>query len=172
MAKPRWIKITKLDAAKRQVHLALELWFKDADPVPIHTLLYAAVDILHGMVKRKTGKRLFFENEAMAAVPGMTQLIKSWPNFFKHGRPYELDKVLDFNAEANMVLLSACVDGLDKLGEKRDHLTDAFAWWCFLHEPDFVGGRTPDHMTAEELRHLRSLNRKQFLKQFLRAMRE
>jgi hypothetical protein len=170
MPAPRWTKVTKIDAAKRQVQQALQLWFDDGDAVSIHTLLYAAVEILDGLVKRKTGKRLFFGNEAMAAIPGMLQLIKSWPNFFKHGRLWELDKVLNFNPEANMVLICACVDGLDKLEGKRTHLASAFAYWCLVNDPDLIGGERADHMTTEELRHLRALSKREFLEQFLLAV--
>ena len=33
------IVVTKLDAARRQLRTAIRLWFQEADPVSIHTLL-------------------------------------------------------------------------------------------------------------------------------------
>jgi len=35
-------KLTKLDAARRQLHVALEMWFSEADPIAAHTLINAA----------------------------------------------------------------------------------------------------------------------------------
>ena len=49
-AKPhelRKLAITKLDAARRQLETAITLWFHDADPVSVHTLVMAA----HGFLK-------------------------------------------------------------------------------------------------------------------------
>jgi hypothetical protein len=44
------IKITKMDAAKRQVRTAIKLWFMEEDPVSIHTLVSAAHEIIHTLL--------------------------------------------------------------------------------------------------------------------------
>jgi hypothetical protein len=41
------ITISKFDAARRQLNTAITLWFADGDPVAIHTLAYAAYEIIH-----------------------------------------------------------------------------------------------------------------------------
>jgi len=41
--------LSKLDAATRQLHLAIDLFFKDADPIGVHTLAGAAHGILRGL---------------------------------------------------------------------------------------------------------------------------
>ena len=41
------ILISMLDAARRQLDTAIELWFRDSDPVSIHTLISVAYEILH-----------------------------------------------------------------------------------------------------------------------------
>jgi hypothetical protein len=136
MARPKWIRVTKLAAAKRQVRQAIELWFANGDPVSIHTLLYAAVEIIHHLHGRVTGKPLFFGNEAMQnAKPETVRLVRDWPNFFKHGRR-DADKVLYFNANANLILFSASVAGLTALGEGEDRLIKAFTLYCLIHHPE------------------------------------
>jgi hypothetical protein len=40
------MKITKLDAAKRQLATAIRLYFEDRDPVSVHTLVMAAGEII------------------------------------------------------------------------------------------------------------------------------
>jgi hypothetical protein len=40
--KPQLVKLTKIEAARRQIESAIWLWFLDGDPVSIHTLAAAA----------------------------------------------------------------------------------------------------------------------------------
>jgi hypothetical protein len=47
--------LSKLDAATRQLHLAVDLFFKDADPIGVHTLAGAAHGILCGLVAHTGG---------------------------------------------------------------------------------------------------------------------
>jgi hypothetical protein len=46
------IKISKLDAARRQLDTAIELWFHDGDPISIHTLTSAAFEIIQDLNKK------------------------------------------------------------------------------------------------------------------------
>ena len=49
----RDLKVSKLDAAKRQLETAIRLYFSNGDPVSIHTLVAAAYAILHDVTGRK-----------------------------------------------------------------------------------------------------------------------
>lgn len=49
----REFKVSKLDAAKRQLGTAIRLYFSDGDPVSIHTLTAAAYNILRDVTKQK-----------------------------------------------------------------------------------------------------------------------
>ena len=51
------LKIGKLDAARRQLETAIALWFKGGDPVSIHTLAYAAYEIIHTVSKKRNPNR-------------------------------------------------------------------------------------------------------------------
>jgi len=157
----------------RQVDTAIALWFSEGDPVSIHTLLYAAVEIIHALHGRATGKRLFFENDAMASVPGLVQIVKDWPNFFKHGRPHELDRVLSFNPDANLILFSACIAGLARIGASQNDLHDALASWFLIHEPEsFPADVRKQRPSGETLRQIRRLSKKKFLEYHLRIARK
>jgi hypothetical protein len=173
MRKPKFISISKLDAAQRQVNQAIRLWFADGDPVSIHTLLYASVDIIHGLHKRATGKLLFFDNDAMKSRPGLIKIVKDWPNFFKHGRPYELDRVLQFNSDANLILFSACIAGLTRIGVPSNDFQDALTFWLLIHEPDFFPVEQRQRRpTGEALRQIRGISKKKFLEAHLRGSRK
>jgi hypothetical protein len=49
------IEISKLDAAKRQLKTAINLYFSYGDPVSIHTLASAAREILYDLNKKHSG---------------------------------------------------------------------------------------------------------------------
>lgn len=55
MIKPK-LKISKLDAAKRQLETAIRLYFNEADPISIHTLAGAAHTILSDINKKYGGR--------------------------------------------------------------------------------------------------------------------
>src|SRR5579872_5153508 len=47
------IRVTKLEAAKRQLTAAIRLFFDGGDEIAVHTLAVASYDILHTLSKRK-----------------------------------------------------------------------------------------------------------------------
>ena len=48
--------VTKIDAAVRQLNCAVELFFENGDPVPIHTLVCAAHLIVHDINRAQGGR--------------------------------------------------------------------------------------------------------------------
>ena len=163
------MKVTKLQAAQSHVETAIKLFFEDGDPVSIHTLLFAAVEIIHGLHKRATGKRLFFENDAMKSRPGMVRKVKDWGAFMKHGREYELDRVLDFNPDSNLVLFSACIAGLGTIKAPPTQLELALLDWLLIHQPDFVpASEIEKRPTGKALAQLRLISKQEFLEHFIK----
>jgi hypothetical protein len=55
----RKIKISKLDAARRQLDTAIRLYFMEGDPVSVHTLAAAAFEILKDLVRSGQGLERF-----------------------------------------------------------------------------------------------------------------
>lgn len=164
----RTIKISKVEAAQQQVDTAIQLFFDDGDPISIHTLLYAAHDIIHGLHKRATGKPLFFDNDAVKSIPGLIQIIKDWPNFFKHGRPYELDRLLEFNPECNLIFFSACITGLDSVRPRRSDLQHAIVYWLLVHHPEYFPSESLRRRpSGENLRQVRKLRKRAFLQAYI-----
>ena len=54
--------ISKIEAARRQLDCAIELWFCDKDEVSIHTLAAAAYQIIHDLkMKRGELRDLLYE---------------------------------------------------------------------------------------------------------------
>jgi hypothetical protein len=49
------LKLSKLDCARRQLELAIELYFMERDPVSIHTLAGAARQLIEDINKHRVG---------------------------------------------------------------------------------------------------------------------
>ena len=58
MAKVPMIRVSKLDAARRQPDAAIKLWFADGDEVSVHTLAAAAHQTIHDINQKKGGGEL------------------------------------------------------------------------------------------------------------------
>jgi hypothetical protein len=59
------IKLTKLDAACRQLRTAIHLWFTGGDPVSTHALAFAAHELIHRLYKLKGLDNLLFDTYAI-----------------------------------------------------------------------------------------------------------
>ncbi len=55
-------KITKFEAAKRQLDTAITLWFSEADTVSIHTLVCSAHQIIHDINQQKGHRDLLYDS--------------------------------------------------------------------------------------------------------------
>lgn len=55
--------ITKLDAARRQLHTAIVLWFNDGDPISTHTLASAAYEVVHVLLTLAGHQSLLFDSD-------------------------------------------------------------------------------------------------------------
>jgi len=130
------ITVTKLDAAKRQLRTAIELWFADGDPVAIHTLAAAAHEIIHTLFRRKGLSGLMFDsplirNEYRADFARRTKAVAT---FFKHAQR-DPEGELTFNPAMNEPLLVFTTYGLHLMGEPSEPPEETLMLWFMVHEP-------------------------------------
>src|SRR5580704_280818 len=82
-----FVSVSKLEAARRQLDTAIYLQFNDGDFISIHTLSYAAIEILDALLQAK-GKRNFSVLRSEAVKPEYRDraeaLFRQTANFFKH----------------------------------------------------------------------------------------
>ena len=81
------LKISKLDAAKRQIETAIRLYFGMGDPVSTHTLISAAYNVIRDINKKRGGKKLIMKDGFMEYIKEghereVWQLINKAENFF------------------------------------------------------------------------------------------
>ena len=82
------ITVTKIEAARRQLEVAVLLYFNDRDALAIHTLATAAEGVLETLVAR-AGKTTPLQDSLAAQIPPelqktVTQAMRGPQNFLKH----------------------------------------------------------------------------------------
>ena len=160
------IPITKLDAARRQTDAAISLWFHEADPVSIHTLGAAALQILHDLGDR-IGEPAghydprYFREETFAE---WKRIARQPQNFFKHAdRPSDPDAVHHFRPARNEMLLSDCVYTYRRVADERTSIMRVFWTYFMLHHPELF----EDPPIESSVAGLKGLSRQQFFKDAL-----
>jgi hypothetical protein len=123
------IVIPKLDAARRQLEMAVELFFEKRDPVAIHTLCCAAYDIIDGVCQDRGGIEVFCKRR-YTTKPGALRRadINAPQNFFKHADD-DPKSSLEFYPEMTEPLMAdACRTFMELTGESVTPFI-CFVWW-------------------------------------------
>ena len=152
MGTPPKIRISKLDAARRQLETAVRLYFSEADPVSIHTLTSAAYQILADINRSNGGQPMLKEQIPTWVRPDAKEESKrrlnEAANFFKHADRDHGD-VLEFNSGPTELLLYDAVKKYRELtGEGVPVLAVFDAWFWLGPGADLV--TTPEHQKGRE----------------------
>lgn len=134
-------KVTKLDAAKRQLKTAIRMFFEDGDTVSIHTLAAAAHEILRDL-HRARGEQLGSLKDYIELLPGKQDEARrkanEAENFFKHA-DRDPDAALEFLPLQTEFLLLDGTLMLERLAGKRLRAGIVFSTWFLLRYPDLAG---------------------------------
>ena len=139
------IKISKLDAAKRQLETAIRLYFNEADPVSIHTLVGAAHGILSDLNKKRGGKPMIVSDYSIKEEykKEIRKKLKEAINHFKHADQAP-NAVIDFNPEINDdYIYDACAKYGELTGENVPYFMIFFGWFASKNINVFIF--TPEH---------------------------
>lgn len=135
------IKLSKLDAARRQLDSAIRLWFSCDDPVTIHTLVCAAYQIIQDMNNHNKEEKLVTLVEIINAIvkPESRQqylrAMRKPMTFFKHAERDPRD-ILTFDSRLSETFMVVAINGLISLGEQISDVQRAFCAWNDLHHPE------------------------------------
>lgn len=115
MDKP--IKISKTDAARRQLETAIKIFFTEGDSVSVHTLASASSDILKD-ISKKTKKKTIHTELVEVILPDKKQevldIVNKPKQFFKHASRDHLE-ILDFYPSVNEYTLFIAVQAYASL---------------------------------------------------------
>ena len=146
------MEISKLDAAKRQLDVAINLFFKQGDPVSIHTLTAAAHQLLMDIGRLENIKSLIKENPLIKKeyISEYHKTINEAENFFKHAEkdPHAL---LKFNPEQTEFLLLDAVEMYMQLTNEMPEDMSIFRVWFLIKYPSVVSPHTQKELTAKGL---------------------
>jgi hypothetical protein len=125
------IYISKIDAARRQLEMAISMFFNYSDVVSIHTLSEASYEILNDICKKKRIKS--YKEQILALVkPDKIKFFRKKldesKNFFKHAN-FDSNKQLEFNPEITEFVIFDCYGLYLKLTRESTALMDTFKVW-------------------------------------------
>lgn len=137
--------ISKLDAAKRQLYTAINLYFKDADPISIHTLTAAAHQILMDLAKLEGIKSIFKDAVLDIIVKDYKReylsTINEAENFFKHAEK-DPQGLLKFNPEQTEFLLFDAVEMYIQVAKETPEDISIYRVWFLLKNPNIINNET------------------------------
>jgi hypothetical protein len=174
------IKVSKLDAARRQLDGAIELWFSDGDPVAIHALACAAHQIVQDIGANQGQRGAHIENLAKeVAKPEHLQEVvaelRRPMNFFKHA-DRDPRAMLEFEPSLSDFFITVAILGLREIGERPSHIQRAFGLWNSFHRPTwFKKGlleEVAERFGVDAVERLKTLSKQEFLKTSLLVLAE
>ena len=133
------LKITKLQASKKQLETAIQLYFNYNDPISTHTLACAAYEILSDINKTQNGSPMLLDGYLIKDEykQKYRKMIKDPQNFFKHADK-DPDAILDFNPDVSTFFI---YEGISKYQEISGQVSALFrifrGWYCAQNAEQF-----------------------------------
>jgi hypothetical protein len=169
------LKLTKLEAARRQLATAIELWFHDKDQVSIHALSFAAYEIIHA-VSAKQGRTqdLLFDSSLVKNrnKNEYNNFVKKFANFFKHAK-HDPHGTIEFQPDISELFITFAILGLNTVGISANKYELAFTWWLCLNHPEVLTQHGHDILAkglpVDTVNEIRSMSKSEFLDVFLQT---
>ena len=161
--------LTKLDVARRQLAVAIRLFFDDRDAVSVYTLAANAWEIVDVLCRRRGVDSL--SEQTQGHLPDGRSLKrdfinKPFRNFFKHADRDPDGTVEGFRDEQNDHILILAVEDLLRLEEKKLFECQIFQTWYIAAYPEKFAPQALERvlLTSEALpgfrQHSRSVQKK------------
>lgn len=132
-------KLSKLDAARRQLHTAIRLFLSNEDVVSAHTLACASHAILRTLLRPTGGGSILKDNPYVPAEYNaqVAQALNRPANFLKHA-DRDPDDVLTFYPFLCAMWVFDCCIMYRALTGKLSRSCVAFCMWFSLERPDLL----------------------------------
>jgi hypothetical protein len=159
------IKISKFEAARRQLRMAIRLLFEGADPVPIHTLIGASSIVLSDLIEKKVPDRSWdhFARQANnISASEYFRVMREAQNFLKHAKD-DPDAMFDFDPTDTESLAFCAVMNSGELGPLSMEESVLQLWYIACHDPQLEDSQSPYKEALELFGDLRGAPRQQRL---------
>ncbi|MDW5264442.1 MULTISPECIES: hypothetical protein [Acidobacteriaceae] len=172
---PAAVTVSKLEAARRQLATAIELWFRDKDQVSIHALAYAAYEVVHA-ISKKQGRTQTLIFDAIAVPERFRRVfaahVKKGANFFKHA-DHDPNGTIELQPVLAEIFFIFSILGLRSVDIPANEYESAFLWWFHLNRPDLLTQKGRELFTkfapVDALNEVRSWPKSEFFDVFLQA---
>ena len=165
--------VSKLDAARRQLELAIELFFMERDPVATHTLAKAAYQLLSDISRHRGGKPMLFDIESLKehCVEGKEKLVfdklREAENFFKHA-DRDPEAVIEFSPGiTEFVLWESCIAHTRLTGEQTPIMKSMNGWFQIHNSESLTMEAWREEALSSQREYFLRLGKPQFFKTFL-----
>jgi len=133
------INFSKLDSAKRQLETAIDLFFKNEDPVSIHTLACAAHEILEVILGERGVNSM--HKELIGSIKEekrdfVFKKINEAKNFFKHGAR-DVNKTISFDPELSTYFIWDACQLYEKLTNEKVKRFFIFTFFFGIKNKDY-----------------------------------
>ena len=134
------IRVSKIEAAKRQIEVSIKLLFQNEDPIGILTLAAAGFRILRNLGKKADTQ--IHQHLKKIIKPGMEgRLWKAFnrpADFLKHAEDGHDGILENIQEEANDVLILFACFYYKELGYQWTPQMEAFITWYMLRHPEII----------------------------------
>jgi hypothetical protein len=148
------IKVTKLEAAQRQIDAAILMLYRGDDPVAVHTVISAACRIIRDLCSRANTSTWQKFDEVF--IPGKQR--EAWgafsraANFFKHADRDPDDILEGVQEEVNDYLIFLSLALHEDLGQRTIRMRTHMAWMMLFYpdafDMDLITKPHPDILKA------------------------
>lgn len=141
------LKISKLDASKRQLEIAIRLYFYSDDPISIHTLTAAAYNVIRDLNSKNERSPMFMKDLFLDYIienkkKEIQKMINEAENFFKHADK-DPEKILDFNTQLTEIMIWDACEHYTAITGESPPLFKIFLAWYYLQHPDYIKKEHP-----------------------------
>jgi hypothetical protein len=162
----KFINVSKLDIAKRELEHAIRLFFNYGDFVIIHLTICSAENMLSGIGKA-SGVTSIKMRLRDSIKPNKQRYVMSKLNapynFFKHA-DHDPGKLLKFNPESSEFTIWDCINMYQQLTGEITGLMFAFRGWFLLKHNDILTDQKQAEAVEELGKNLSTQDRTSFLK--------
>jgi hypothetical protein len=163
------IRVSKLDAAQRQLRTAIALWFEDGDPVSVHALAFAAYEVFHSVSKHRDPSRRDLLFDSAYVKDGYRKeylaLVKKEAHFFKHA-DRDPEAILDFCPDVADYFILYAILAHQLCGESQSEEESIFMWWIMFHRTEMLSeeGRKglANRLPIEHVERIKHLSKSKF----------
>jgi hypothetical protein len=131
-------RITKIQAAERQLVAAIELFFRNADSIVVYSVACAAREIIHSLCEKRKIKSFFdeiLEDHPHLSRRDLRRLADQHRNFFKHADS-DPDAVLEqFSDDSNDAVLFVATHDFGRLTGGMPIEMQVFETWFLSCDP-------------------------------------